>query len=301
MEADPALSVVIATHRRPLQLERCLNSLAEQDLSRDRWEVIVVHDGGDAPPAGCRGEIAIRQLQTCHLGCGLARNAGAAAARGRCLIFTDDDCTFPPDLLSRYEEAFRANPECLIAGSAKNWLAENAYAQATHAMTELLLRFSNRAENQNNMAIGNNMGVPSVEFRRLGGFSARYFRNAAEDRDFSARWLAAGKRIVFEPGIVVHHAHQMNLRGFLRQHYHYGRGAYVFHRSQAERHQRKWQAPGFYAAMIVRAPTARARMLLALSQLAHTVGFARGFIASKMSRRDAPEQWPPGPDSNRED
>lgn len=279
---NPVLSVIIATRRRPRQLTRCLDSLAGQDLPPQRWEVIVVYDGEDPPSddaAACHpNRIAVRRLKQPYAGCGIARNSGAAEARGQYLIFTDDDCLFPSDWLRRHEACFVANPGCMIAGASVNWLSSNPYSQATQTMADLLLRYGNPSPHDAQVALGNNMGVPAEDFLKLGGFSAQYFRNAAEDREFCARWLAAGRRISYQPSLEVFHGHELNLRSFLRQHYNYGRGAFLYHRSQGERRQRRWQPFEFYASMLMRAPSMSVRMLLVLSQMATAVGFARSFF-----------------------
>ncbi len=242
----------------------------------------MVHDGEDSPSddaaAYYQNRIAVRRYKQPYAGCGIARNTGAAEARGQYLIFTDDDCLFPPDWLRRHEACFRANPGCMIAGASINWLSSNPYAQATQTMADLLLRYANPSAQDAHVALGNNMGVPAEDFRELSGFSTRYFRNAAEDREFCARWLAAGRRISYQPSLEVFHAHELNLRSFLRQHYNYGRGAFLYHRSQGERRQRRWQPVEFYAAMLMRAPSMRVWMLLVLSQIATTVGFAHSFF-----------------------
>ena len=40
----PELTVVVASHDRPLRLRWLLNALADQTLERGRWEVAVGHD-----------------------------------------------------------------------------------------------------------------------------------------------------------------------------------------------------------------------------------------------------------------
>src|SRR5207302_5301663 len=40
----PELSVVVASHERPLRLRWLLNSLEQQTLDRALWEVVVCHD-----------------------------------------------------------------------------------------------------------------------------------------------------------------------------------------------------------------------------------------------------------------
>ena len=280
--ASPFLSVIIATRQRSGQLRRCLESLTGQTYPREMWELIIVHDGEDDASenvvASFQAQLPIRSFRRAHAGCGLARNTGAAEAIGEHFIFTDDDCLFPTDWLSRYGASVRQNPTRMIAGASLNGLASNRYAQATQAMTEFLLQHANSGPGDAMLALGNNMGVPRGGFRELQGFSARYYRTAAEDRDLCARWLAAGRRILFDPGIVVLHAHELTLRSFIRQHYNYGCGALLFHRMQAERHQRpfRMERVGFYVGLLLHARSTGVWLLLLLSQVAHTTGFVFG-------------------------
>ena len=233
MSDTPFLSVIVPTRKRNRQLGDCLRSLAEQDYPRPLWEVIVVFDGEDFQPdaelSAAAGRMPLTIVTQPHAGCGIARNTGASRARGRFLVFTDDDCRFPPDWLSRYAQAFALDQESLIAGRSVNALRANPYSQTTQDIVDYL---QSRASSP--LAIGNNFAAPAGGFRDLGGFHGRYYRTAAEDRDFSARWLAAGRRIVDAPGIFVYHAHALGPRSFLRQHYNYGRGACVLHRGPAQ-------------------------------------------------------------------
>jgi glycosyltransferase involved in cell wall biosynthesis len=279
--APPLISVVIPTRHRDRQLRECLLSLAEQNLDKPLWEVIVVFDGEDTRPdpglAAMSGQIPLTIATQKHAGCGIARNTGACHARGRFLIFTDDDCRFPPDWLSRYAQTFQDNPECLIAGHAINALPANPYSQTTQDLTSFLQEYAGGP-----LAIGNNFGVPAAGFRELGGFHPRYFRNAAEDRDFCLRWRDAGRPSVDGAGILVHHAHPLGLRSFLRQHYNYGRGAFVLHHAPlASRHQ----PANFYLSLLLwpvsprrGARSLRLWPLILASQCAHLTGYLRQWL-----------------------
>ena len=128
------LSVIIATRHRKQQLVRCLDSLCGQNYPREKWELIVVHDGEDRESEDCaasyRDLLPLRSLVQPQAGPGIARNTGAAAALGEYLIFTMMTIAcFPPDWLHRYDASFRANTGCLIAGGAINWLPANPYSQ----------------------------------------------------------------------------------------------------------------------------------------------------------------------------
>jgi glycosyltransferase involved in cell wall biosynthesis len=290
---QPFISVIIATRGRRAQLRQCLVSLAGQTYRRERWEVIVVEDGDEEPPdqgvAALRQRLPLEYLQQPHAGCGMARNSGAAQSRGRYLVFTDDDCRFPGDWLCRYEDQFQRTAGCLVAGRSINALKGNPYSQATQELVDYLLSKFNASAEQATFGAGNNMGVPAEEFRELGGFSPRYFRSTAEDRDLCARWVEAGRRLVYAPDIVVHHAHRLSFGSFLKQHFHYGRGAYLFHRLEAERRRSrvKLESASFYCALLLwpwskggGPQAARRSLLLLVSQVAHTAGYLRGFLAS---------------------
>jgi glycosyltransferase involved in cell wall biosynthesis len=287
--ANPFLSVIIATRQRKRQLSRCLDSLTGQTYPRERWELIIVQDGEDQESesvvASLETRLSIRSFRQAQAGCGIARNTGAAEAQGEYLIFTDDDCILPPDWLSRYDMCFRNHPACMIAGSSLNWLRSNPYSQATQAVTDFLVQYSNSSPENARLALGNNMGMQAGAFLELGGFSPKYYRTAAEDRDFCVRWLAAGRRIFYDRSVIVFHAHQLGLRSFMRQHYNYGYGSFLFHRLQADRQQRTFriEQAGFYISLLSHARSAVIGFLLVLSQVAHTMGFVSGYVS--LSRR----------------
>lgn len=294
MTGQPFISVIIPTRGRGGQLRQCLASLADLTYPRERWEVIVVEDGDEQQPDGrveTLGErLPFQYLQQPHAGCGIARNTGAAKARGRYLVFTDDDCLFPTDWLHRFEEEFQRTPCCVVAGRSINALKGNPYSQATQELMDYLHTMFNASPGQAMFAAGNNMGVPAEGFRELGGFSLRYIRMAAEDRDFCARWVAAGRQMVYAPDVVVRHAHRLDFRSFLRQHAHYGRGGFLFHRLQAQRQQRgvQLEPAGFYFSLVLwpwrrrrGAEAVRLSLLLLLSQIAHTAGYLGGYLASR--------------------
>ncbi|MCA9300589.1 MAG: glycosyltransferase family 2 protein, partial [Phycisphaerales bacterium] len=97
------VSVVVATRNRAELLPGHLESLVRQELPPDLgYEVILVDDGSEdetpevlARACADRPDL-LRWMSVPHAGMGLARNAGARAARGRLLLFTDDDVIVPP-------------------------------------------------------------------------------------------------------------------------------------------------------------------------------------------------------------
>jgi len=286
---QPSFSVVVPAYRRPGALVACMRALALQD-HRD-LEVIVVDDGSPEPLAPAARAAAAGLALTVHrqgnAGPAAARNAGGALASGDYLAFTDDDCRPRPGWVTALAERARAHPGALLGGATVNALPVNPYATASQALVSYLYRAPTGA---GRFFATNNIAVPRDAFREAGGFDASYPDAAGEDREFCLRWSGQGREMVFVADAVVDHAHHLDLRGFVRQHTAYGRGAARFHGQRAPGRGpfTQLEPVGFYLG-VLRAPfadpdvrhPAPVAALLALSQAATAVGF----LAERARRR----------------
>jgi glycosyltransferase involved in cell wall biosynthesis len=104
----PALfTVIVATHNRPLLLQRCLRSLIAQTFTN--FQVIVVDDSAAyIPPFH---ELALLQGRYTHLirsggpsGPAHSRNMALALANSDYILFLDDDDTFEPGHLQALDD-----------------------------------------------------------------------------------------------------------------------------------------------------------------------------------------------------
>jgi GT2 family glycosyltransferase len=283
-------SVIIPTYNRPQALRRCLDALARLDYSRDQFEVIVVDDGSreslTALVTDFHDGLDLRLLREEHAGPGLARNAGAAQARGEYLTFTDDDCAPFPDWLCALEQRFARDPDCLVGGPTINGNPDNLYATASQMLIDYLLGAffqKGKATTPSAFVTSNNMAVRAAMFRALGGFRPPLPTASAEDREFCYRWQREGQPLTYAPEVRVVHHQPCTFGGFVRQHYTYGRGAYYLHRREAADARRvlRVEPLRFYTRLIGypfarRAPQrARLTALLLLSQAANAAGFVR--------------------------
>ena len=232
-------SIVIPSRDRPAQLRRCLEALTRLDTPREAYEVIVVDDGSREPYADWIGEYSdrlnLRCLRRDGNGPGQARNAGVAEARGRFVALTDDDCEPAPDWLERFALVLRANPQAMAGGRTVNVLTGNLCSEASQTLISYLYDYYARIGSSNRFFTSCNFAMAAGLYRQIGGFDARFRLAGGEDRDFCDRWAEAGFGMEYVPGAVVHHAHHLSLRGFLRQHFTYGRGAMHFHDARASR------------------------------------------------------------------
>lgn len=92
-------STIIPTVGRS-SLSRAVESVLQQETAGEEFEVIVVNDSGSPlAPADWQAAERVRLLHTNKRERSVARNTGAAAARGRYLHFLDDDDWMEPGAL----------------------------------------------------------------------------------------------------------------------------------------------------------------------------------------------------------
>lgn len=254
--SNPSFSVVVATRNRPAQLERCLASLARLNYPRECYEVVVVDDGGypEAQSVVSRVEQKMRVtcLRVAHGGPAAARNAGVAASAGEMIAFTDDDCAVDPQWLRRLAAQFSGRRGAVVGGKVVNALVSNRYSSASQGLQDFLYRWYHEERGgELRFFTTNNLALSWSDFQSIGGFDES-FTFASEDRDLSDRAIAAGLSLIYAPDAIVHHAHELGLGEFLRQHYQYGKGAAHFRsRRRARRRARaRLEPPAFYYEML---------------------------------------------------
>ncbi|MFM7689914.1 MAG: glycosyltransferase family A protein, partial [Alphaproteobacteria bacterium] len=105
-------SLIVATLGRSSEIGALLESLLAQ--GRDDLEVIIVDQNADdrvvpvLQPYAAR--LPITHLRSAIRNANHARNLGLREARGEIVTFPDDDCLYPPGVLTRVDGAFRAAP-----------------------------------------------------------------------------------------------------------------------------------------------------------------------------------------------
>ena len=219
MPGGPQISVVVASHDRPLRLLWLLNALEDQTLAADRFEVIVAHDSRPPRtqtllaehPLTRRGSLRVVQ-QTPGTGCApVLRNAGWRAACGELIAFTDDDCRPQPGWLEALATASQQTPRDVLQGAVRSdpdeatVLAQVPWARTLHVDPPIW------------HAATANIAYPRELLERLDGFAEEIRGPGGEDTDLWARAEDAGARLVAVPDALVYHAvHPMTLSQYLR-------------------------------------------------------------------------------------
>jgi GT2 family glycosyltransferase len=193
------ISVVVATFNRRESLSQLLESLAKQTLSPTFFEVVIVSDGSTDGTVELVRELSssrenLRLLELKNRGPGAARNAGARAARGQYLAFTDDDCLTSKDWLEQLLAAFERTGAVGVQGRTTTDRA--AQTPLTHEIEVLSSWLS---------AIPTcNAAYRKDVFERVGGFDESFPFAHNEDADLAWRVEDVGKT-VFAPEVHVVH------------------------------------------------------------------------------------------------
>jgi GT2 family glycosyltransferase len=217
VEGTIAVSVVVASHARPLRLRWLLNALEEQTLAPERWEAVVVHDYDqaiaervlDAHPLGEQGRLAGIATPPGSGNPARQRNQGWRSSRAALVAFTDDDCRPEPDWLERLLAAAERSPGEVIQGATRPDPFEAAVLAAPHVRTMLIDPVGPYAQTCNIL-------YPRKLLELLDGFDER--ATTGEDVDLSLRAKDAGARISPAGDAIVNHAVESHtLPGILRQ------------------------------------------------------------------------------------
>lgn len=238
-DPSPRISVVICTRNRSDHLRRALAGVAEQTLSRDAFETIVVDNASTddtksvadafAQPANTR-YLFEPVVGLCH-----ARNAGWRAARGAYVAYLDDDAIPEPRWLAETLDAFetvRPQPGCvggrvspLYEAPRPGWLSDEASRALTivdwpngpHAIADL----------RQEWLVGANIAFRRLLLDTLGGFPTTLGRIgkrllSGEDVYLQRLVMEAGHSCYYQPAASVRHfvpVARMDRRWFAQRYY----------------------------------------------------------------------------------
>ncbi len=184
-------SIVVISYQRPVYVQELVSQLLVQigDLP---VELLVMVDGDEMPslPKEVRVEQHVKPL-----GASANRNRGAALARGKWLIFLDDDVTLPKDWLKN-------TIACLKQAKASLYFGAVRYQKK-------LPRFPDRivSNETSRWPLGAFVMVEKEDFLQVGGFISGWDDLHNEDTEFALRCLSSGipYEVLHSPFVVHRH------------------------------------------------------------------------------------------------
>lgn len=123
---NTTISVIIPTHNKARYLDLSLASWCGQECNA--YELVIVDDGSTDETADIlakyRRELPIEVVRISHAGRSAARNHGLTAAKGRWIVFVDDDRIVPRGFLRAHSD--RATSDGVIIGWQQGMLVDFA-------------------------------------------------------------------------------------------------------------------------------------------------------------------------------
>ncbi|MFB9356758.1 glycosyltransferase [Actinoplanes nipponensis] len=296
MDASSVLfSIIIPTYERR---DIVLSTVSSVVATRRPWpcELIVVVDGSrDGTVEALRGldlPLPLTVHEQPNQGSAAARNAGAAAARGRYLLFLDDDMTVEADLLVEHGKTLAAGADAVVGHmeldprSPRNLLTRGIERWAAQRKARL-------DRSAGRLGVGDflsgQLSVRAEWFARLGGFDAGLTANGTfggEDTDLVYRLLQDGARVRANLSAVSHQHYVVSPEQNIRQWTQAGRADTML----ARKH------PGLGAILTANhgGNTAAGRLLRALAMLPDGVTRAAGEVVVRRvgrGRMDLPTEY----------
>jgi len=241
MGSSPSVSVVIPTYNRCDRWPAVLRGLSDQTYDVDDFEVIVVSDGStDGTDEYLRSVNPPYRLvfesQT-NAGPAVARNCGTELARGRIILFVDDDIVAAPSLIERHLRWHRSlegdiavigpmlSPPDVELSAPIRWEQAMLYKQY-EAMARGDYQPSYR------QFFTGNASIPRECVLTAGGFDMRFRRN--EDVELAYRMHRSGVRFLYDADAAAYHYAERPFRSWLRNAHEYGVNDVRFDRDHPE-------------------------------------------------------------------
>jgi glycosyltransferase involved in cell wall biosynthesis len=236
-------SVVIPTYRRPDTLFQVLEALAVQAGAPD-FEVVVVDDGSGDETVGrlsaYRPPHAFRFLTQENAGPAAARNRGVCEAGGETILFLGDDTVPEAELLSVHARAHgEKRPYPVAVLGYTTWPRGLKVSPFLHHINEYGLQFGyGLIENPEavpfNFFYTSNVSLPRDLLIEAGLFDTSFPHAAWEDIEVAYRLMQRGMRMLYRPGAVARHHHDITFASFRRRQERAGEAAAIFYEKHPE-------------------------------------------------------------------
>jgi glycosyltransferase involved in cell wall biosynthesis len=198
-----------------------LRSVEAQDFPRDQMQIIVGDNGSTDNTPELISELfpEIEIATTSSRGCGYARNAALALARGQFICCTDADCVADPGWVSALVKAFEASPPSVacLGGEIKPYRTKTV----TECFRHVWIQPGFKPENKDELLYA---ATPNAAFRReifdtIGLFDGSL---GFPDADMGLRLAASGFTTRYVPDAIVRHRNAVTVTELYRHRLKYG-------------------------------------------------------------------------------
>lgn len=289
MSDKVTLSIIIPTHNRERQLEKCLFSIAKNTLlpqeiiivdSSDTWQKIkaLVLSFKDKLP---KTKLIWRKVK--HRNAAYSRNQGVKLAKSKILIFLDDDVILDKNWLKNVLETFQKYKKAVaVGGKILNLYPQNYWATICH------LYATSHEEKQKTISFHQYLPSTALAIRKkiFRKFSWNENLISAEDIDLTWKLYKNEFQLILNKKIITHHAFRTNLFSFVKEQFWLGRGFYQFAQNNPDNpHAKTYPVVGRSKLLkfLFFAPLWLKRNPLWMLKTNKKIGLLPGFLAREVS------------------
>jgi glycosyltransferase involved in cell wall biosynthesis len=212
----PEVSFIVCTRNRVAVLEPCIKSIQTACRSHAAFtaELVVVDNGSTDRTAERLASIAsasnipITIVLEPRRGLAAARNAGLERARGRVLVFVDDDCEVHGDYLRHLQRHYATGERVIRGGRVE--LGDARDLPFTIKRSRVRERLTPDVH-PGGFVLGCNMTMHRDVAARIGYFDERFGAGgplrSAEDTDYLVRAVLLGIPVEYVPDMTIFHHH----------------------------------------------------------------------------------------------
>ncbi len=217
------ISVVICTYNRAAYITDAMESLYQQSLPKNLYEVIIANNNStDSTQQICEAFIASHTnanfiyVEEKKQGASFARNTGATFAKGELLCFMDDDAIANPDYLEKIVHFFETHTDAGGLGGkiVPKYIPEEP-KWMSYYVASLVGNFDYAPQIEvfkpGKYPLESNMIIKTTDFKTVNGFNEALpgvvgtLRIGGEGKEFFYKLQALGKKIYYHPAIAVQH------------------------------------------------------------------------------------------------
>lgn len=208
------ISIIVPVYNGGTDFRRCLAAVGT--ANPPALEILVVDDGSTDDSAASAREFGACVIQTPvpRGGPAIARNLGAARARGNILLFVDSDVVLKPDACVRLKQAFSDPQLAACFGSYDDTPAAAAFPAQ---YKNLLHHYTHQHAREDSANFWAGCGAIRADvFRSIGGFKTTFTRPCVEDIELGYRLARSGLKIRLDKGLQVTHLKAWTLGSMIR-------------------------------------------------------------------------------------
>ena len=209
----PSFDLIVATVDRVEQLERLFASLDRQ--THRRFRLLLVDQNEDDRLdrlLSSHSSLNVEQLRSTR-GLSRARNVALSHVGADLVAFPDDDCTYPPDLLERVARRFAEDAS--LDGLTGRAVDESGHSSPSWERAAARLT----RDNLWNRAISFTIFLRASVLEDVGSFDEQLGLgsdkpwSSGEEIEYLVRTVDHGRRIEYDPELVVFHDEKISPRG----------------------------------------------------------------------------------------